>query len=142
LRALHVWALAVAGVALGHQLWSSHEKAVSQRALLALADGNGFIPVQMPDGASADTVLILAPVNCPREGAKRADALAGRLRELGIPNVRSNTYSIAALTRDNTAGVQRAADISRENIVPVVFINGRAKANPTAEEVVREFRHD
>ena len=64
------------------RVWHGHERAVANRELVALADSNGFVPVQMPDGAPRDTVLILAPVNCPSDGAKRADALADHLRKL------------------------------------------------------------
>jgi hypothetical protein len=131
-------AAAAVGAA-GHYGWPSHHLS---RATAALADGNGFIPAQMPDGAASDSVLILAPVNCPREGARRADALAQRLRALGIPAVRSNSYSVASLTRENAASVKRAVEVLQTNLVPVVFVNGRAKANPTSDEVAAEYRHD
>jgi hypothetical protein len=73
--------------------WRSHERTVIARQMLVLADINEFVPVQMPDGSAHDTVLILAAINCPREGARRADAMASRLGELGIPNVRTNHES-------------------------------------------------
>jgi len=130
-------AAAVAGVA--DYGWPGHQ---ISRATAALADGNGFIPAQMPDGAARDSVLILAPLNCPHDGAKRADAMAQRLRELGIPAVRSNNYSVTRVTRDNAAGVNRAVEVMNTNLVPVVFVNGRAKANPTADEVAAEYRND
>jgi hypothetical protein len=128
---------AIAGVA--HYGWPGHQLS---RATAALADGNGFIPAEMPDGAASDSVLILAPVNCPHDGAKRADAMAQRLHELGIPAVRSNSYSVARVTRDNAASVNRAVEVLNTNLVPVVFINGRAKANPTTDEVAAEYRKD
>jgi hypothetical protein len=112
------------------------------RETAALADANGFIPAQMPDGAAHDAVLILAPINCPHEGARRADALAQRLRHLGIPAVRSNNYSIANVTRADRDSVNRAIDILKTNQVPVVFINGKAAANPTSDAVVAEYRQD
>ena len=96
----------------------------------------------MPDGAARDSVLILAPLNCPREGARRADALTQRLHELGIPAVRSNHYSIARVTPDNAPNVNRAAEVLKSNVIPVVFVNGRAKANPTSDEVVAEYSRD
>jgi hypothetical protein len=140
MKALLVLLVAAAGVVYGHQLWRDHQHSVSRREALALADGNGFIPVQMPDGAQDNSVLILAPLNCPHEGARRADALAGRLRELGIPGVRSNQYSVSRITRSNQADFNRAVVVMQDNVVPVVFINGRAKANPSVAEVVSEFR--
>jgi hypothetical protein len=138
LRLLLIGLIAVGGAV---RLWHSHERALSARELVALADSNGFVPVQMPDGAARDTVLILAPLNCPSAGAKRAEALAARLSALGIPNVRTNQYAISATTRDMQSGIKHAAAIMNGEI-PAVMINGRGKANPTADEVATEFRHD
>ena len=112
------------------------------RATAALADADGFVPAQMPDGAERDSVLILAPLNCPREGAQRAEHLAQRMKELGIPAVRSNRYSVAQITKDNQASVNRAVEVLKTDTLPVVFINGRAKANPTADEVAAEYRRN
>ena len=39
------------------------------------------------------------------------------------------------------SGVQHAAVVMNGEI-PAVMINGRGKANPTADEVATEFRHD
>jgi hypothetical protein len=121
--------------------WQSHEHAVSARELQAIADRNGFVPVQMPDGAARDTILILAPLNCPSAGARRADALAARLSALGVPTVRLNQYAISAPTADMQSGIKHAFAILKGDI-PAVMINGRAKANPTAEEVLNEYRHE
>jgi hypothetical protein len=121
------------------RLWHSHEHAESVRELAALADSDGFVPVQMPDGAARDTVIILAPLNCPSAGAKRADALAARLTALGIPNVRTSLYAISAPTQDMQSGIRHAAAIMNGEI-PAVMINGKGKANPTAEEVATEYR--
>jgi hypothetical protein len=138
LRLLLIGLIAVGGVV---RVWHGHERAVSARELEAIADSNGFVPVQMPDGAARDTVLILAPLNCPSAGAKRADALVARLNALGIPNVRTNQYAISTTTRDMQSGIKHAAAVMNGEI-PAVMINGRGKANPTADEVAMEYRHD
>jgi hypothetical protein len=134
-----VIALIVLGGAV--RLWQSHQHAASARELQAIADGNGFVPVQMPDGAARDAVLILAPLNCPSAGARRADALAARLSALGIPNVRMNRYAISAPTGDMQSGIKHAFAILNGEI-PAVMVNGRGKSNPTADEVVTEYRHE
>lgn len=94
----------------------------------------------MPDGAKANTVLILAPVDCPSDAAQRADALSEELARLGIPNIRSSSYSsnITDPTEEQKAGVERAVSVLNGEI-PAVFINGMAKANPTVEEVAFEY---
>jgi hypothetical protein len=137
-------AIVIGGVVLagGAHFWQSHQHAVAARELAALADSNGFVPVQMPDGVPRDTVLILAPVNCPSDAAKRADTLATRLRAMGIPNVRRNTYSIARVTRDELPGIQHAAALRDQGEIPLVMINGRGKGNPTVDEVATEYRQD
>jgi hypothetical protein len=137
-RTLKVLA-AIAALAIGVHVW--HGRHGPTRDMLALADSNGFVPVQMPDGSTRDTVLILAPVNCPSDGAKRGDALSSRLRELGIPNIRSSQYSVSTLTQGNREGVKRAFAVMNGQI-PAVMLNGRGKANPTANEVATEYRRD
>jgi hypothetical protein len=138
LKALVIGAVVLVG---GARLWQSHERAVAARELAALADGNGFVPVQMPDGVPRDTVLILAPINCPSDAAKRADALADRLSALGIPNVRKNNYSIARVTQDEQVGIKHAVAL-RDGELPQVMINGRGKDNPTVDAVTTEYRQN
>ncbi len=99
---------------------------------------NGFVPVQMPDDGKEDTVLILAPLNCPSDEAKRADALAARLDEMGIPNRRSSSYHVFNPRPERMGAVERATEIFRRG-APAVFINGMAKSNPSAEEVALEY---
>ncbi len=102
---------------------------------------HGFISVIMPDGAAANSVVILAPLNCPSDAAQRADALSARLTELGIPNVRSSSFSanIAEPTDEQTAAMKRSISILNGDI-PAVFLRGMGKANPTAAEVADEYR--
>lgn len=139
MKALYALAAAIGVAAVAHYASQPHR---ISRETAALADGNGFIPAQMPDGAASDTVLILAPLNCPHEGAQRADALAQRLRQLGIPAVRSNHYSVANVARADRLSIERAIDILKTNQVPVVFLNGKAAANPDGDAVVAEFRNE
>jgi len=102
---------------------------------------NGFIPATMPAGANTNTVMILAPLNCPSEGAQRAILLEAQLTHLGIPNVRTSHYSINIKnpTQEQQDAVQRALNVLNGEI-PAVFINGMAKSNPTIDEVVSEYR--
>lgn len=99
---------------------------------------NGFVSVQMPDDGKEDVVLILAPLSSPSNDAKRADALAARLNERGIPNRRGSSYLIYSLKPGQVSAVERAKEIMRSE-APAVFINGMAKANPSVDEVVAEY---
>jgi hypothetical protein len=119
-------------------LWHSHRHALFQRQLEAMADVNGFVPVLAPVGARPDTVVILAPLNCPRAGAQRANALAKYLTEHDIPNVRSAEYAVAGAGAD--ALQMRATDAIATGTLPVVLLNGRGEDNPAPWQVAAEYR--
>ncbi|MHB8813026.1 MAG: hypothetical protein ACYDAE_07135 [Steroidobacteraceae bacterium] len=121
-------------------LWHSHQHAVFQRQLEAMADVNGFVPVLAPVGARPDTVVILAPLNCPRAGAQRATALAKYLTEHDIPNVRSAEYAVAGADADADAMQMKATDAIATGILPVVLLNGRGEDNPAPWQVAAEYR--
>lgn len=131
-------AITAGALALGVHVWHSHQQTVFARQLGAMADVNGFIPVLAPLGAPAHTVVILAPINCPRAGAQRAAALAKYLTEHGVPNVRSAEYSVAGAGTD--AMVMRATAAIATGTLPVVLINGRGEDNPAPSQVVDEYR--
>jgi hypothetical protein len=135
------WLLAAVLIAGGVHLWHMHQHSVIDRELLAAADSNGFVPVIMPDGAPQDTVLIFAALNCPSAQAQRANAMATRLKQMGIPSQRTSNYSVANLTRDQMPILARTNAVMGGEI-PIVLIKGVAKANPTIDEVVSEYRRD
>jgi hypothetical protein len=130
-------AVLLAGTA--HQLWKAHERSVVERTLLPLQDSNGFVPVQTPAGTPPDTVLILAALNCPLAAAKRADAMAEQLSAMRIPNTRANHYAVSITSREQMPLLQQTSMVLGGEI-PVVIVNGMAKANPTVDEVAAEFR--
>jgi hypothetical protein len=131
--------MAVLAAVAAQQLWQAHERTVAERSLLPFEDTNGFVPVQTPAGSPPDTVVILAALNCPSAAAKRADTMASRLTELGIPNTRANHYSVSISDREQMPLLQRTSVVLGGEI-PVVIINGMAKANPSVDEVASEFR--
>jgi hypothetical protein len=134
------WILTAAlSVVAVYGLWTSHERTVAERSLLAFQDTNGFVPVQTSPGIPSDKVIILAAVNCPSAAAQRADTMAKRLTEMGIPNTRANHYSASITDRDQLPLLQRTSIVLGGEI-PVVIVNGMAKANPTVDEVASEFR--
>lgn len=102
---------------------------------------NGFVSVAMPAGTPPNTVVILAPVNCPSAEAQRADSLSEQLSRRGIPNVRSSHFSASSTdpSAEQKARLDHAVAVLNGEI-PAVFINGVAKANPSADEVVTEYR--
>jgi hypothetical protein len=109
--------------------------------LAAAADSNGFVPVLMPDGATPDTVLIFAALNCPAKPAQRANAMATQLQKMGIPIQRMDHYSVANLKQDQMPLALRTNAVMGGEL-PIVLVNGLAKANPSVDEVAVEFRRD
>ncbi len=102
---------------------------------------NGFLPVPMPDGAVRNTVWVFAPINCPREGAQRAGALAKRLTDLGISNLKADHYGSQSFAPNPEveAGFKRLNTVMTGEL-PIVLINGMGKANPSIDEVVSEYK--
>ena len=130
--------IAVLAVGAVYGLWTSHERIMAERGLLPFQDTNGFVPVTTPPGTPHDSVIILAALNCPSAAAQRADTMAKRLTEMGIPNTRANHYSASITDRDQLPLLQRTSVVMGGEI-PVVIVNGMAKANPTVDEVASEF---
>jgi len=130
-----VFVIAVAFVA--YKAWSGHRE---QQRFEAAKDGAGFVSVAMPSDASPGTVVILAPQNCPSAAAQRARTLAQELTHRGIPNQISSHYaaSIESPTEEDLVLLRRAATVLNGEI-PAVFVKGRAKSNPTADEVASEY---
>ena len=106
-----------------------------------LADGNGsshgFVDMPLPDGQSGSGVVIFAPINCPSDAAQRAEAMAQHLSAQGVPYVRSQDASFGNLSSQDEANRVMAV---MEGGIPVVFVRARAKANPSPEDVVAEYR--
>ena len=105
------------------------------------ANPSGFVQAAMPDGAPPNTIVILAPHNCPSDGAQRADSLARELEGRRIPVLRSSNYTASSDGSDaeGRASLDRALSILNGEI-PAVFVNGMAKANPSVQEVIAEYQ--
>jgi hypothetical protein len=138
--------LVVGAVVAGICLWSVHapEGGVSevvakatQRIDSGKAGGHGFVEIPAPDGQADRGVIIFAPADCPSDAAQRAEALARHLSAQGVPYLRSQNAEFGSLASQDE--VSKVLSVMN-GPVPVVFVNGKAKANPTPEEVVAEYR--
>ena len=96
-----------------------------------------FVSIPMPDGLPQSGIVIFAPKNCPSDAARRAERLTGFLKERGIGVTRAQSASYNSLTSKEEA--ERVMAVMNGDI-PIVYVNGRAKANPTPEEVEAEYR--
>ena len=138
--------LAVVGVAVaGYVLWDSYKpegglKEVAARlsASAGPADaGGGFVGIPMADGMSPRGVIIFAPENCPSDAAQRAERVTRLLSSKGIAYRRAT-----AADYNNLASPEEAERVMAvmNGPIPIVYVNGKAKANPAPEEVVAEYR--
>ena len=100
----------------------------------------GFVAVPMPDGADADTVLILTPQNCPSELAQRADSLFTALQREGIPVKRTSYYQVSIIepSAQDREALARFDALNRLP-GPIVLVRGHGSANPAAQAVIGEY---
>jgi hypothetical protein len=96
----------------------------------------GFFLLSKDDAAN-NTVIVMCAPNCPRIESQRAHALGDSLASAGIPYELRSEIGFTFHDPDDMARVQKYM----ENVTnPLVLIRGRAKGNPTFDEVVAEYR--
>lgn len=95
-----------------------------------------FVAVPTPDEVPPDRVVITGLLNCPQTGKNTRD-LINRMTEAQIPYKHITSFGFG--NTDDWAGLQRLNEILKRG-GPVVFVHGKAKSNPTPEEVIAEFR--
>jgi hypothetical protein len=102
------------------------------------ASANGFVSLPAPFTGPADRLLVLAPPNCPSEEGRRADELVRQLNLDGFPCSRSGNASVASGREPTEAEMSRLNTIMLGPL-PIVFINGRARNNPSISEIESEY---
>ena len=98
---------------------------------------NGFIALPPLDNGNPKQVVVFAPENCPAEDSQRADAMAKDLARRGIPSQRSHDISFSSTDPDPRIG--QRLDALMKGDLPIVFVNGRGKSNPTLDQVAAEY---
>lgn len=119
-----------------HQGWQKQDAA---RA--AASDASTFVAVEMPGGVQRNTVLVLAPTNCPSEQAQRTQALIRDLERAGIPVVRDSgfAFDVENPTDALMQGIDRAVAVLKRG-APAVFVNDMAMSNPSVEQTIAVYR--
>ena len=100
-------------------------------------DSTGFVSIPMPDGMSSQGIVIFAPEDCPSDAAQRARKLASFLSDRHIGYVHSESANYNNLSSQEEVSQVMSVMNGR---IPIVYVNGKAKANATPEEVEIEFR--
>ncbi|WP_269791402.1 hypothetical protein [Stenotrophomonas sp. Iso1] len=129
------------GLAGGVNWWS--KRVPSDHAAVtagSVVSSDGFISVEMPGNTPPNTVLVLAPANCPSEQAQRAEALIQALQDQGIRVARGNSidFNIANPSAEQRAAVDRTVEVFKQG-APAVFINGMGMSNPSLAQVAAVY---
>ena len=95
-----------------------------------------FVSVPLPDGISANQVVVSGLLDCPQSGTQTRQVI-DQLTAAQIPYQHITNFSFSAA--DDWAGIQRLNEVLKRG-APVVFVNGKVKAQPTPQEVIAEYR--
>lgn len=101
-----------------------------------VATETGFVSVPLPEGAVANEVLIVGPT-CSRPQGARTRALVSSLAQLKIPYRQTTSISLSS---GDVLGNMLQLNQLMAGDAPIVFVNGKGKANPSLNEVVTEYR--
>jgi hypothetical protein len=104
----------------------------------ASISANGFVSVPQPSGTRTQQVLIFAPEHCPSAEAQAADALAATLASQHIPHQRLHQAEFESTHTDPDTAAR--LDSIMRGTLPIVFIGGKGKANPSVAEVIAEYQ--
>lgn len=120
----------------GYHWWQKrHDHLPVQDGAPHVAGSTGFVSMPQPIGTSPDQVLIFAPRNCPSAAAQRARELSRELAARDVPHAQLEGAHFALSSAEEASAVNRVM----EGTVPIVIVHGRAKANPSLDEVLAEY---
>lgn len=119
----------------GWQYWNKHQET---RTTAQATSTQGFVTLPAPSGSVPGQVLVIAAENCTADAARRADDLAHELASRKVRVTRTHNVNFQFDNPD-------AATMDRLNRVmngelPIVFVGGRAKNNPSLADVLAELR--
>lgn len=120
-----------------YQAWGKYQAEQRAEQLMAASE-HGFVAIPSPAGMNAEQVIVFAPLNCPSQEAQRADELARQLENRGVPVARVKDARFDFVAPDQ-AGMAVLNQVMTGTL-PVVFVAGKAKGNPTLDEVLAEYR--
>ncbi len=119
----------------GYTYMQKHRDQGGERAVeAATSTDSTFVALPPADGHEAGAVVVIAPIGCTREEARRAEQLAADLGRSGVRVQRTNRISFTGFDPAEAGRIQSVMNGG----VPIVFVNGKGKANPTFNEVMAE----
>lgn len=134
--------LIVLGLAgFGYQYWTKHREGqpmLASTSSAGSASSNGFVLLPGTSTTASNAVQVIAAEDCPEEAAQRANSLAEQLSSKGIPVTRTHSISFT-VTSGDPADAQRISSIMSGEL-PIVLVRGKARSNPSLDEVIAEYR--
>lgn len=138
----------VVGVYQLHGFWVEHR---AQRAYLAFEASlpkdrpdsrAGFVNAVQPEGTNPNIVTVLMPVGCPMEAGRRGRALIERLKGANIPVTASANARVMINAKSKAEFDVKLGQVNTVmgGETPIVFYRGRAKNNPSFEDVLLEYQ--
>ncbi len=121
----------------GYTYWTERSTQKAVQAAISAAGERRFVSIPTPTGQSEKGVIVFAPPNCPKEAGQRADELMRRLADRGIPSVRSSSANFTFPNPDPVVMAQVQRVMGGE--LPVVFVNGTGKSNPSFDDVAVQY---
>lgn len=134
-----------------YELYGRWEERRARNAYLAFeaslprnrpASDAGFIDAVEPNGIDPTVVTVFMPVGCPLEAGRRGRALIERIKAARIPVTASSSAQVTvnARTRAEYDAKMGLANRVMGGETPIVFYRGRAKNNPSFEDVLLEYQ--
>lgn len=105
----------------------------------------GFVVALLPDDVNPELMTVFTPQLCPMAAGVRGRELVAKMKAAGIPLATSSSarIQIHASTEAEFEAKKKLLGKTAEVMngqTPIVFFRGRAKANPSFEDVQLEYR--
>ena len=103
---------------------------------------SGFRDAMVPEGVSPYVVTLFMPVGCPLDAGRRGRALIEKLKAADIPVTATADahMSVNAQSKAELDAKVAQANALMTGETPIVFYKGRAKNNPSFDDVLAEYR--
>jgi hypothetical protein len=102
----------------------------------------GFIEAVEPDGVNPLEMTVFMPVGCPLEAGQRGRALIDKMKHAKIPVTASSSARVSVQARSKAEFDVKMQLVNKVmgGEVPIVFFKGRAKNNPSFDDVLLEYQ--
>jgi len=102
----------------------------------------GFVDAFRLNGIDPQVMTVLMPCGCPLEAGQRGRALVEKLKAANIPVTASNKAeaTVNGRTREEFEAKMDLMNRVMGGETPIVFYRGRAKNNPSFEDVKLEYQ--